>query len=331
MSNLGDIGEIGLIQMIKQKIESSPLVNTPPVGFELFVGVGDDAAIWRPTNGAYYVQTTDTLVEGVHFSRNTFTWNDVGWKLAAVNLSDLAAMGADPAAALITLGLSPDLDMEMVDGLYDGILECFSSYSGQIIGGDIVRSDQLFMTMSLIGQSDTFPMSRKSASVGDVVAVTGNLGSSAAGLSVLKSGDKQQFSGLAHAHLRPDPQIRMGKLIRNSGIDCAIDISDGLLSDLAKIGLASEVEIHIEASLVPFDNVLIDKDWPNLTKLIFTGGEDYQLAFTGKEELVRELLQGSTGAIIGQVREGKPGHVKIFSKSGEEINFDRPGWDHLLI
>ena len=90
MSNLGDIGEIGLIQMIKQKIESSPLVNTPPVGFELFVGVGDDAAIWRPTNGAYYVQTTDTLVEGVHFLRNSPA-KLIGQRLFRVNLSDIVS------------------------------------------------------------------------------------------------------------------------------------------------------------------------------------------------------------------------------------------------
>ena len=329
MSKLEDIGEFGLINIIRQKIENSHLKNQLPMGFELLLGVGDDAAIWKPSKADYQVHTTDTLVEGIHFSRDTFAWQDVGWKLAAVNLSDIAAMGADPVSALITLGLATDLDVSMVDELYDGILECFSEYPTQIIGGDIVKSDQVFITMSILGQSNTFPLRRNAAQVGDVVAVTGNLGSSAAGLAILGSQDKDIFQDLVDVHLRPIPQITMGRLLLNSGIKCAIDISDGLLADLSKVGYESGVEIHIHAGCVPVSKRISETNWPDYMELVLSGGEDYQLAFTGEEELVRALLKNSAGAIIGEVKKGKPGHLKVLSEIGTEMHFDKTGWDHL--
>ena len=329
MSNLDNIGEFQLIDMIKRKIETASLANHPATGFELLIGVGDDAAIWK-SNSAFQVQTTDTLVEGVHFLKETSTWEDVGWKLAAVNLSDLAAMGAEPICAMVTLGLPADLDVQIVGSMYDGILQCCIKHSTQIIGGDIVKSPNVFLTMSLSGQCDTFPMSRRAAKSGDVVAVTGCLGSSAAGLRALKSGNTSGLQSLIDAHLRPNPQINLGRLMHKQGIQCAIDISDGLVADLSKIGSESGVEIHITASSVPVSPYLLNSSWSDYLELVLTGGEDYELVFTGDERLVRAVLVNSPGAIIGKVKKGSPGLVRVFSDNDNDIELDRLGWDHFL-
>ena len=147
-----ELGEFGLIERLSRRVSASPAAAThrsePPV--RVRVGIGDDAAVWT-AGGAAEVLTTDTIVEGTHFTLATTGWDDLGWKALATNLSDVAAMGAAPGVAVVTLGLPPDTLVEDVDALYDGLLDAAAAFGASVAGGDVVASPTLFVTVALSG------------------------------------------------------------------------------------------------------------------------------------------------------------------------------------
>ena len=329
-----DLGEFGLIELLNAMIveQRAQANNASAFGFHLLVDTGDDTAAWK-TAEAIELCTTDTLVEGVHFTRITTPWKDLGWKSLASNISDIAAMGGLPLYALVTLGLPPETEVEDIRELYQGMLRIANAYGVALVGGDMVRSPAVFITISLTGVHPGQPMLRSAARVGDEIAVTGPLGGSGGGLRLML--DNPELSGEAADYLRrchrlPEPAIAQGRTLCDHGVSAAMDVSDGLTDDLSKFGSASGVAARVYADRVPV-HPLLKKAFPeSFLELALNGGEDYVLLFTAAPELMREVapLLPAGVAVIGEILAGTPGQVRVVDSSGVEKIADRAGWDH---
>ena len=329
-----DLGEFAVIELLKEivTVQRSGPDHGAEFGYRLLVDNGDDTAAWR-TGEATELFTTDTMVEGVHFNRNTTPWTDLGWKSLASNISDIAAMGGLPMYALITLGLPPETDVDHVKELYAGMMQISNTYGVAIVGGDMVRSPLVFITVSLTGVHPGNPMLRTAARAGDAIGVTGYLGSSGAGLRILLDDDPVKSAAaeyLIQSHRLPHPAVEPGRLLSKLGVETAMDISDGLADDLSKLCRASGLSARIYAGRVPVHPLMkqtYPDDWLDLA---LYGGEDYQLLFTAPSGLMPEILpqlpEGS--ALIGEIREGKPGEVIIVGADGQESAARPDGWDH---
>ncbi len=335
MSTVRELGEFGLINRLARMVAEARLPAPSAGDFRLRLGIGDDAAAWSVGQGVE-VCTTDTMVEGTHFTRQTTPWPDLGWKLMAVNLSDIAAMGATPLYATVTLGLPPDLPVADVDGLYAGMLEACRRYEAMVVGGDIVAAPVVFLSATLTGVTSAEPLTRTAARPGDAIAVTGSLGASAGGLGLLQSGtpapagQDAAFGVLVSAHRRPEPRLQEGQRLRRAGIRCAMDISDGLVADLSKLCHASGVAAEVYADQVPVDPALRKALPEQAAQLALNGGEEYQLLFTGPSAIVHRVLEGMpNGSVIGAVTADEPGRVRVTDASGREVPVTASGWDHL--
>ena len=332
---ISDLGEFGLIELIRQW--TPPAANDAAhrgnPAYRIAVGNGDDAAavdlLRSPLTELY---TTDTMVDGVHFTARTTPWRDLGWKALASNISDLAAMGGQPAFALVTLGLPPATPVDNVRELYAGMTEIASEYGAQIIGGDLVRSPTAFITVALTGVTDGAALVRSAARPGHQVAVSGPVGSSAGGLRLLLDADASGLSPdnpLIRAHRRPHPHIAAGRILAESGVAVAMDVSDGLAADLGKLGVASGVAARIIIDRVPAIPALktaYPADWPALA---LYGGEDYVLLFTAPPDtMATALARLPDAAAIGEIVAGTPGAVEIIGNDGNPVAANAAGWDH---
>lgn len=332
---ISDLGEFGLIDLIQKWTESdAPAADAPQAAhYRLSVANGDDAAAVTFPNGVTELYTTDTMVDGVHFTAATTPWRDLGWKAIASNVSDVAAMGGDPAVALITLGLPPDTPVVHIADLYAGMMEICAEYGARIIGGDVVRSPVAFVTVALTGIISGLPMVRAAAEPGHLVAVTGPVGGSAGGLRQLladAAGSAPRDFELVGQHRRPRPHVAAGKSLATAGVRCAMDVSDGLADDLGKLCSASGVSAIINADNVPVAPALqaaFPDDWLNLA---LYGGEDYVLLFTAPGDIMdaatRELPPGA--AVVGEITEGQPGTVTVLNSDGNPMQRAGVGWDH---
>ena len=242
---------------------------------DVLKGIGDDCAVIKSNKNKYLLYTCDSLISGIHFSEKYSRPYQIGRKVAAVNISDIAAMGGQPNHCLVSLFLPEGRTEKFIDELYQGLIEECSLYDVDIIGGNIARSNQFIIDLFLIGEvSPQNLLLRSGAKVEDLVLVTGNLGDSAAGLKLLQnpqlniSEDKKR---LISRHLTPIPRIKEAMLISKSKkATSMIDISDGLSSDLGHICVASQVGVKLFADKIPVsDSVKID--------LALNGGEDYEL------------------------------------------------------
>ena len=329
MTTVGEIGEFGLIERIAASVSDAGLATPTAGGFSLILGIGDDAAAWRVAEGIE-VSTTDTAVEGVHFTRETIPWADLGWKLWAANVSDVVAMGGAPLVGVVTLGLPGDLEVEAIDQLYDGMLEACRCYDTVIVGGDVVSARDFFMTVALNGVCDGEPLRRDAAEPGDAVAVSGPLGGSAGGLRVLVDG-LAASDVLVATHRRPQPRVSSGIALRSEGVRCAMDISDGLAADLGKLCMASGVGATIEAPRVPVPSALVDAfGRDKALQLALSGGEDYEVVFTGPRQAVeRAVSRIELAVVIGEVTADESGRVRVIDAQGGEMTDASPGWEHL--
>lgn len=335
---VSEIGEFGLISLLSREFG---IVYPPKRGAtqgDLRVGLGDDAVVAARRDGSV-ILTTDTLVAGVHFLPERCSWADVGWKALAVNLSDVAAMGGTPHLALITLCLPPDFTVEDAVALYRGLHECATAYEVTLGGGDIVRSPVFSITVALsawavlprLGEARL--LTRDAARPGDVVAVSGTLGDSAAGVRLLQQGSK--FSSKAEqrlrdAQMRPQPRVRLGRQAVEAGLRCGIDVSDGLVQDLGHVATASGVGIRVEAARVPTSDTLRQVFPAEALGLAISGGEDYELLVIGPRPAVEALMSDSKTplTLIGEVYETDEPHVAVIDEAGREIPLQRGGWDH---
>ena len=340
-----DLGEFGVIEILNSMIvdQRAGPANQWASGFDLLVDTGDDTAAWK-AGETTELFTTDTVVEGVHFTRDTTPWEDLGWKSLASNISDIAAMGGSPMYALITLGLPPETEVDDLRELYHGMLKISNKYGVSIVGGDMVRSPVVFITVSLTGVHPSQPMLRSTGQVGDQVGVTGPVGGSAGGLKLLLEYSQDEYPRVSNpplqasaeageylrlCHRRPQPAIDEGRLLAEAGVETAMDISDGLADDLSKLCLASGLSARLYAEQVPVHPFLKDAFRDQFLELALYGGEDYLLLFTAKKDLMAKVMPRlPDGAVVGELVSGEPGRVIIIDPSGGEKVASRAGWDH---
>jgi len=302
---------------------------------DVTTGIGDDAAVLQVPFEHELVVSIDTLVAGVHFPLDTKI-EDIGWKALAVNLSDLAAMGATPAWASLALTL-PSADTDWVARFITGFSELATSHKVALIGGDTTQGP-FSTTIAIhgfvpIGQA----ILRSTAKPGDLIYVTGTLGDAAAGLTLIKK-DKSLINCLLSNPLvqklhRPVPRIAAGKILRGLAT-AAIDISDGLLADLGHICTQSKVGADIQINRLPSSDPLRRLfDFDSRINLQLSGGDDYELCFTvnkDKVETVEKLLKEQECPItrIGHITDGHG--IKLLDEKGNEIKSFRKGWEHFM-
>ncbi|MEA2720857.1 MAG: thiamine-monophosphate kinase [Candidatus Eremiobacteraeota bacterium] len=320
----------------------------------LYVGIGDDAAAWQPSRSNRSVITTDALVEGVHFTRDAMSAYDAGWRALASNLSDIAAMGARPVLATIALGFPPGTAPDWLLACYDGIAALAKYARCAIAGGDLTRAPAIVFAITVVGEVRASNLKRRDgARPGDVIAVTGPLGASRAGLRIAtdsrapagdnelpddreSAGDDELSASRAAAealaaYRRPQPRLREGRWLGASRhVRAMMDLSDGLSTDLARLCLASgagatieHVPVHDAARLV----ALRTGDDPEAWAL--SGGEDFELLAAIDKRAFRHLAGrfrahvGRELIAVGRITE-EPG---LRLASGAAVT--PAGWDHV--
>jgi len=303
------------------------------------LGIGDDAALLAVPLGQALAVSTDTLVAGVHFPQGTKSY-DLGWKALAVNLSDLAAMGATPAWATLALTL-PQADARWVEEFADGFAALAREFKLSLVGGDTTMGP-LTITLTVHGfVNEAAALRRAGARVGDAVFVTGTLGDAAAGLRCLDKNDAAADRLLAtppgsrefliERLNRPTPRVAQGLALRGQASAC-IDISDGLVADLAHVCAASGVGAEIDAAELPSSPALLgafDADARHVLQA--TGGDDYELCFTAPESAASRLLGDLARSGCGATRIGRivaAADVRVRDAQGNDLVLPRRGWEH---
>jgi thiamine-monophosphate kinase len=329
VSELGEFGLINLIRNSSARFEKSG--HTP--WQEVLVGIGDDAAAWQSDNHIQ-LATTDTLVQDIHFNLDVISWEELGWKALAVNLSDIAAMGGIPKYALLSLALPGELEVGDISKFINSMMHLAREFGVAIVGGNVATAANVVITVTIIGCSKGKAiLKRSTASSGEQIAVTGYLGLSAAGLEMFKGktiSDPEISNILRRAHLQPMPKVKEGQILIEQGVKTAIDISDGLVADLAHICESSKVNARIKIEQVPVHPV-VTENFPNHQELALCGGEDYELLFTADEATVARAKQALNCpvTVIGDITEEKlPTRVAVVNSNGNIIPYKKGGWEH---
>ena len=335
---MAGLSERALIRLIR---EAS--VSTAP---ELIRGIGDDCAVFGTTDAGQWLITTDTLVDQVHFDRHWHPPELLGRKSIAVNLSDIAAMGGVPRFVLLSLSLPASLASEWLQRWLSGVTAILDEQGCVLIGGDTVRSRELVISVTVIGHAgEGQVLYRTGARPGDIVCVSGPLGSAAAGLALFQRAKKEgtdpgqwpQWQALLDAHLNPTPLIELGRQLGLSGCVTAMqDISDGLATDLAHICQESGTGSILHAERLPvlpsFASAATFLAREKLD-LLLKGGEDYQLLFTvrpGREKELETSLMNTLGHRIypvGMITEGQGVILEKIDGTQSDITFQ--GYEHL--
>jgi len=327
---LADLGEFELIDRLASIVQKK---CQPPTQSwqDLILGIGDDAATWQNESGQS-LATTDCLVESVHFTKNIISWHDLGWKALAVNLSDIAAMGGRPRYALITIGLPRETQADEVLQLYIGMTELAEKYETAIVGGDVSAAPAVFINVTVIGHAGSHVLTRSAARPGEVIAVTGNLGSAAGGLRLLQepSTPDKADEALCQAFLKPTPRLEIGTLLVAEGVRCAIDVSDGLAADLGHICRQSGVGAVLETVRLPIHPALSATFGSEALTFALSGGEDYELLFTAPAEVVERVAAKAPCpvTIIGTVSAENPGRFSVLDSNNNTLSIDYRGWQH---
>lgn len=332
---VAEVGEFGLIDALSAVLPAAVRQNAI-----VEMGIGDDAAIWTPQPGTVSVVTTDTLVEGIHFRLDWTDWDSLGFKMLAVNLSDLAAMGATPRLVTVSLGLRGTERLDDLRTMYAGMGGLAEAHGVIVAGGDIVRSpERLLLSVTAIGEVPAGKVLRRSgAKEGDLIVVSGTLGASAAGMEILSHPEKYRALAttglLIAAHLRPNPRLALGQLLADAGATSAMDLSDGLLGDLPKIRKASGVGARIDSRMLPVASALraLFPDRNRWRDMALRGGEDYELLFTIPPDRFAELRErasaiGATVTAIGEIT-GDPPAITLIALDGTSSPVVAGAFDH---
>jgi len=334
---VSEIGQFGLIELISSMIQDSRDEHVESWQ-NLKAGIGDDCAVWSPAPFPHLAKV-DCQVQGIHFNLDFISWHDLGWKALAVNLSDIAAMGGLPRYAMVSLGLPDDTRIEDVVSLYAGLIELAKLTGTAVVGGNSSGSPVLFVDVSVIGNINNPEgkyLSRNSAKPGDKIAVTGCLGSAAAGLQILTRKleiPAKERTELIKAFTCPEPRLKEGLLLVEKGIETGIDISDGLVSDLGHICKASRVEAAVELARLPAGPGIREAFGEQAIEMVLSGGEDYQLLFTGSADRIAAVQQATSYpvTIIGDIIQGKSGNVAVYDQKGTIYQPKTGGWDHFRL
>lgn len=306
MKKLSELGEFGLIEVLRKKIKTGASVR---------LGIGDDTAVVRPGAGRELLFTTDMLIEDRHFKLSDATAFEIGWKALAVNVSDIAAMGGVPTHAVAAVGLPKNLTLDFVSELYQGLRSLAKCFKVNIVGGDTNQSDKLIIAVSLLGEVKRGAfVSRGGAKPGDVIFVTGSLGGSYA----------------SQKHLNFTPRLDEARfLVSHFKINSMIDISDGLASDIRRIAEESGVGAVLSKEAIPVSRFAGDFN------AALTDGEDFELLFTLSPKEAARLTRHSTQKglapfhPIGKIVEKRRG-IKLVRDDRKTEPLPPKGFDHYL-
>ncbi len=334
---VSELGEFGLIRRLTAGLETRP---------DVLLGVGDDAAILDPGRDALLVATVDSQVEGQHFLRGVALPAEIGHKALAVNLSDIAAMGAEPLWALVSLVLPRTLETADLDGIYQGMQALAKRYGVAIVGGNVAATDgPLTLDLAVLGRVGRGrALLRSGGRPGDAILVTGTLGAAASGVLVATvpapNGPQPTPEVLGRAHTAmaaPVPRVKEGQALSATGVVSAmLDVSDGLAADLGHLCEASNVGALLDASAIPVSPAaeaiaaLYGRD---PLALALAGGEDYELLFTVPPDGIQQALDaviaaGGEAHIIGELTVPENG-LHLRERDGSIRTLEPRGWDQL--
>ncbi len=337
-TEISSVGEFGLIERIQHQLER--------FHDSTVFGIGDDAAVISPNPEALTVLSTDMLLEGIHFDLSYFPLQHLGYKAIAVNVSDIAAMNAQPRQVTINLGLSNRFSVEAVEALYDGMKAAARDYQVDIVGGDTTASGAgLVISVSILGEVAPGQLVKRStAAKDDIICITGDLGGAYAGLQVLAR-EKQEF--MANPDMQPKldkynyvvgrqlkPRARMDIIheLASMGLvpTAMIDVSDGLVSDLFHICEQSGVGASLYEDKLPiaeqtYSTAAEFSIDPNTCAL--NGGEDYELLFTIKQDDFEKIKNHEDIHTIGYIHEAEKGKVLV-TRSQQVVPLQAQGWNH---
>ena len=333
---LKDIGEFGFIEKISQGCLIRP--------DNIIRAIGDDAAAFYTDSGLVSLITTDLLVERVHFLRDATTGFNLGYKSLAVNLSDIAAMGGTAREAFISVAIPEDCSIDFLEDLYRGIKNLAAEFNVNILGGDTTSSVvDLIINISVTGSVPKAELLlRNAAQPGDIIFSAGFLGDSRAGLHMILNNipaDSKELKALFHAHILPRPFLREGRFLSaQNGVHSAIDVSDGLSSDIGHIAKESHVGVRLFADKIPVSDNLVyfcKRFDFNPAEFAFASGEDYTLLCTVSpdhaDDAAEKYLKTFNNPLypIGEIT--KSGKMEIVDSSGRAKEFKPEGWDHFKV
>lgn len=301
---------------------------------DVLLSIGDDCAVVQPKPGYKLVFSIDTLIAGVHFPHHSAP-EQIATKALAANLSDLAAMGAEPAWFTLAISLTEN-DPDWLERFSTTLLEMANDYDIQLVGGDTTRSSVLTITIQVHGYVKGEPLLRSSAKEGDLVAVTGKLGAAALGLQIALNpehyhqlSEQARRQALAALH-HPIPQLKAATSL-NQYCNCAIDISDGLCADIGHILEQSNCAARIDVEQIPLADCLREIPYHQGLKMALTGGDDYQLCFTlskAARDQLKDKYPDLDFTVIGGICSGQGLQLMINNKPYQLMDDDKKGYNH---
>ncbi len=327
---LKDIGEFGFIK----RIESGCLIRDTKV----IRGIGDDCCVFKTSGEMAILLTTDMLVEKIHFLLSAISPYELGRKSLAVNLSDIAAMGGTPREAVISIAIPDKVDLAVLDGVYDGMKSMAKEFQVNLLGGDTTSSpEHLVINIALVGEApEDEILYRSGAKEGELIFLTGPVGSSAAGLDlILKGRETEGWEDLVGAHHNPYPHVKAGRIIASTKVaNSLIDVSDGVAADLGHICAESRLGAILEERMIPTTEKFRDycrKFHEDSNHLSLHVGEDYVLLGTvvpGSAKDLRAALE-SEGCEFYQIGQmvAEPG-LKLRTRENSLESMETRGWDH---
>lgn len=337
-TEISALGEFGLIELLTKNIE---LKNPSSLK-----GVGDDAAVIDHA-GYQTLVSVDLLVEGVHFDLTYTPLKHLGYKAVAVNISDIAAMNGQAQQIVVGLAASNRFPVEAIEEIYEGIQQACKKYNVDLVGGDTTSSTSgLFISVTVIGRAKPEEIVyRSGAAVGELLCVSGDLGSAYMGLLLLErekaafkanpnmQPDLEGYDYVLERQLKPEPRTDIVKMLRDAGIKptSMIDISDGLASEILHLCKASATGCRIYEDKLPFDPVMLNTaDAFNMVPAVaaLNGGEDYELLFTIKQTDFEKVRAIRGISIIGHITENI-GHADMVTSDNQVIELTAQGWDAL--
>lgn len=327
-----DLGEVELIKRIAQWVKTKDK--------DVILSIGDDAAVLSLSQDKHSIVTVDTLIEDIHFTTQTISPFDLGYKAIVVNVSDVAAMAGLPRFALICLGIPQGTEVGYVEEVYRGINQASKDYDLTVIGGDTTKSNQLTLAITIIGQVEPELLRRRGdARVGERIYVTGELGGSKAGLELILKADaaidETSSSALKKAHYRPQARVLEARIASRNGAKALEDISDGLASEIFHICEQSQVGAKIVSEQIPLAagvREVAELYKEDALDYAFFGGEDYELVFTAlrdRGEEIRDKIVTETGTKVTDVGEiVSSSNGVVIESSGETNPLTQKGYEH---
>jgi len=325
---LSRLGEFGLIERVRR---------ATPRGRGVRLGIGDDAA-WVQTRSGSCLLTADLLIEDVHFDLKWTSLYALGYKTLAVNMSDIAAMGGTPAYLMLSLGIPAAFNSEDVDEFYRGIRSLSVKSGVALVGGDTSVAKSLFVSACLVGQAPYRPITRGGARIGDDIYVTGTLGDSALGLTLLKRKSpklsaQRAAKFLFSRHHFPTARVRVGATLAKEKLARAmIDISDGLLQDLSHICKASRIGAIVAEERLPLSSAYRSLAGADGTRHALAGGEDYELLFCARRRDRSRITKLEEVTDVPITRIGTCVHwrdgMTVLDRTGHRVETRTAGHDH---